>query len=446
MSKDILVVDDDKVLNRLVLEQLKKMGYNASGALNWTEAQSYLSKNEPELVILDCRLPDCDGYKVIPELSEQQPVIVFTAYASVRNAVQAIKNGATEYLTKPVDLEEFELVVSRVLEHATLRRDHQFFKQQIQATSGKYMLGQSAAMEEVHNLINTVAPSDMTVLIEGESGVGKQLVAQEIHQKSTRSKFNFVELDCCSLHEQLFESELFGHERGAFTGANSRKQGLIEGAENGTLFLDEIGEIDSSIQAKLLRVLESGQFRRLGGTKDLKANVRIVAATNKNLEKMSKEGSFRPDLFYRLSAFMLHVSPLRERRDDIPDLVGHFILNHDFSRRFNKVVSPKTMEELIQYDWPGNVRELKNVVERAIILSGDQPTISPRHLTYAITQTSESMGMSLSFDHDPTLKEIEQQYLQKILAKFSGNRANVAEVMGISERNLYRLIHKYHLE
>jgi DNA-binding NtrC family response regulator len=445
MSKDILVIDDDKVLNGLVVEQLKKMGYNGNSALSWAEAQSYLSENEPKLIILDCRLPDCDGYKIIPELSELQPVIVFTAYASVRNAVRAIKDGATEYLTKPVNLEEFELVVTRVLEHATLRRDHQFFKQKMQANNGNYTLGQSLAMQQVHNLIETVAPSDMTVLIEGESGVGKQLVAQEIHRNSARSEFNFVELDCCSLHEQLFESELFGHERGAFTGANSRKQGLIEGAENGTLFLDEIGEIDGSIQAKLLRVLESGQFRRLGGTKDLKANVRIVAATNKKLEEMAKEGSFRPDLFYRLSAFMLHVPPLRKRRDDIPGLVEYFILNHDFSRRFNKVVSPKTMEELIQYDWPGNVRELKNVVERAIILSGDQSIVLPCHLTYAITQTAESMGVSLSFDHDPTLKEIEQLYLQTILTKFSGNRASVAEVMGISERNLYRLISKYQL-
>jgi DNA-binding NtrC family response regulator len=446
MSNDILVVDDDKVLNRLVIEQLKNMGYNGNSAHSWAEAQDYLSKNEPGLVILDCRLPDCDGYKVIPELSEQQPVIVFTAYASVRSAVNAIKNGATEYLTKPVDLEEFELVVTRVLEHATLRRDHKFCKQKMQALNGKNVLGHTMAMQNVHNLINSVAPSDMTVLIEGESGVGKQLVAQEIHRNSTRSEFHFVEIDCCSLHEQLFESELFGHERGAFTGANSRKQGLIEGAENGTLFLDEIGEIDSSIQSKLLRVLESGQFRRLGGTKDLKANVRIVAATNKQLEKMSSEGSFRPDLYYRLSAFMLQVPPLRERREDISDLVNYFILNHDFSRRFNKEISPKTMEELIQYDWPGNIRELKNVVERAIILSGDQSIILPSHLTYAITQTAGSMGVSLNFNHDPTLKEIEQLYLQKIITKFSGNRAHVAEIMGISERNLYRLIRKYQID
>ncbi|MEE9395986.1 MAG: sigma-54 dependent transcriptional regulator, partial [Methylococcales bacterium] len=283
------------------------------------------------------------------------------------------------------------------------------------------------------------------VLIEGESGVGKELVAQEIHRKSDRSEFNFVELDCCSLHEQLFESELFGHERGSFTGANSRKQGLIESAENGTLFLDEIGEIEGSIQAKLLRILESGQFRRLGGTKDLKANVRIVAATNKKLEEMSAEGSFRLDLFYRLSAFILQVPPLRERREDIPDLVNYFILNHDFSRRFNKEVSPKAMEELIRYDWPGNVRELKNVVERAIILSGDQKNVLPSHLTFATTQTSVPMGISLSFDSDPTLKEIEQLYLQKMVTKFSGNRANVAKVLGISERNLYRLIDKYQL-
>jgi transcriptional regulator with PAS, ATPase and Fis domain len=230
----------------------------------------------------------------------------------------------------------------------------------------------------------------MTVLIQGESGVGKELGAQELHRHSERADGNFVALDCCTLQENLFESELFGHERGAFTGADRMKRGLIEGAENGTLFLDEIGDIDPSIQAKLLRVLESGQFRRLGGTKDLKANVRIVTATNRRLDELTGDGRFRSGLYYRLSAFVIDVPPLRDRREDIAELVGHFIRNTDISHRNKKGASARVLKQLVEYDWPGNVRELKNVVERAIILAGDDSEIRPQHLTFAPGRSGNS--------------------------------------------------------
>ena len=446
VNKNILVIEDDRVLNELITEQLERMGHTVTGVSGWRGAKAYLNTNEPNLVLLDCRLPDLNGEEIIPELAQQFPIIVITAYASVQAAVRAMKAGVADYLTKPLNLDELELAVQRTLENAELRQDHQFCKDQMRALQDKNMVGNSEAIQRVYGYIAAVAPSDMTVLIEGESGVGKELVAQEIHRQSRRVEQNFVTLDCCTLHETLFESELFGHERGAFTGAERKKQGLIEGAEGGTLFLDEIGEIDLPIQAKLLRVLETGRFRRLGGTKDLRANVRIVVATNRNLKNMCQEGTFRHDLYYRLSSFVIPVPPLRERRQDIPALVNHFIANHDFSRRIDKWVSSSAMKQLVSYDWPGNVRELKNVIERAIILSNNHSEVRLKHLTFSIAQNESNVGISLRFNGEPTLEEIQQYYLQRMLSKYSGHRASVAKVLGISERNLYRLIRKYELQ
>ena len=286
----------------------------------------------------------------------------------------------------------------------------------------------------------------MTVLVLGESGSGKELVARAIHEQSPRAQRNFVAVDCCTLQENLFESELFGHEKGAFTGADRKKQGLIEGAAGGTLFLDEIGEIPPAIQAKLLRVLETGRFRRVGGTRDLTADVRIVAATNRDLKAMSEKGEFRADLYYRLEAFTIYTPPLRERREDIPYLVEHFIHNHDFSMRIKKSVTRESMRKLIAYDWPGNVRELKNVVERAIILSRNSRTIRDQHLTFgACKQESNGFQLDLPAGAEPTLEELEASYLKMLLEKHAGHRATVARTMGISERQVYRLIRKYGL-
>ncbi|MEN8131359.1 MAG: sigma-54 dependent transcriptional regulator [Pseudomonadota bacterium] len=446
MGKNILVIEDDKVLSGMIGDQLQQMGHEVFRKFNWAEASEYLSVHEPNLILLDCRLPDIDGHEVIRQIASLYPVMVFTAYGSVQGAVRAMKDGAADYLTKPVNLDELELAVQRVLDHAAMRQDHQFCKDRMRALQHKNMVGRSEVMQKVYELISAVAPSDMTVLIQGESGVGKELVAHEIHTRSLRTEKNFVVLDCCTLHETLFESELFGHERSAFTGADRRKPGLIEGAEGGTLFLDEVGEIDLSVQAKLLRVLESGQFRRLGGTKDLQADVRIVAATNRDLENMSREGTFRVDLYYRLSSFVIHVPPLRERREDIPELVNHFIHNHDFSRRVDKSVSSSAMKQLISYDWRGNIRELKNVVERAIILSDGASKMRPEHLTFANTRSTQSLGVELSFAGEPTLEEVQRNYLKKMLTKYSGHRLKVANALGISERNLYRLIRKYDLQ
>jgi len=447
LKKQVLIIEDDTVLNRLLVKYVKGLGHGVSSAGRWSEADEYLQCHEPHLVITDVKLPDGNSLERLPELVGNQPVIVLTAFGSVRNAVEAMKAGAFEYLVKPVSPEELLLVVQRALDDADLRNDHQFCKRRLQARerAASFMIGVSAALGRVKETIDAVAPSDITVLIQGESGSGKELVAQAIHEHSERSKRNFVAVDCCTLQEKLFESELFGHERGAFTGADRQKKGLIEGAEGGTLFLDEIGELDAVLQAKLLRVLETGKFRRLGGIKDLDANIRVVAATNRDLETMSNEGGFRADLYYRLSAFVIDTPPLRDRRDDVPYLVEHFIRNHNFSRRINKSISGEAVRRLVAYDWPGNVRELKNVVERAIILSRDKPRIRPEHLAFGQVGGKNGTKVNLAFDHDPAMEEVEAAYLELLLKKFSGHRAKVAEVMNISERNVYRLIKRYDL-
>ncbi len=446
MKRRILLIEDDRTLNRLLATELRREGFAVTSVDTWAAADAWLADHEPHLLITDVRLPDADTLERLRAEPFDYPVVVLTAYGSIRDAVEAMKAGAVEYLVKPVNTDALLMVIRKALDQADLRREHQFCLRRLEAKEGnqRFMVGISPALDRVKELIEAVAPSDMSVLIQGESGSGKELVARAIHDQSPRAKRAFVAVDCCTLQEKLFESELFGHERGAFTGAERQKKGLIEGAEGGTLFLDEIGEIDPSIQAKLLRVLETGTFRRVGGTRDLEAHVRVVAATNRDLEAMSHAGSFRADLYFRLSGFIIETPPLRERREDIPYLVEHFLRHHNFSRRVNKTFSNAAIRELVAYDWPGNVRELKNVVERAVILSRDKKTVRPEHLTFGRGGRQQAKVV-LRFDHDPTLEELEAAYLRLQLEKQSGRRARVAEVLDVSERNIYRLIKRYDL-
>ncbi len=446
MAKLILVVEDDLILNKLLVKQLSQAGFTTSGVSDPAQMRKYLQTHEPDLIILDDHLPQISGTDLLPELTPFYPVVMLTAYASVRDAVKGVRSGASDYLSKPIDTEELLLVINRVLENEVLRADLNFYKEQSLDTKKKLLIGNSAGIREVHQLIELVAPSNMTVLINGESGVGKELVAQELHQRSDRQQNNFIAIDCCTIQENLFESELFGHEKGSFTGADRRKKGLIETAEKGTLFMDEIGEITPSIQAKLLRVLETGKFRRVGSTTDKTADVRIVAATNRDLEKMVENNEFRRDLLYRLNAFTLTMPPLRERSEDIPTLVEHFIRNHDFSRKIAKRVSPAAMRRLTGYSWPGNVRELRNVIERAIILSRDQAEILPDHLAFATSGSPENKcEFGIDFSDELSIEDIEKEYLKYLLKIYKGHRGRIALVMGVSERNIYRLLQKYQL-
>jgi two-component system, NtrC family, response regulator HydG len=438
-KKTLLIVDDDAIFNGLLRRQIESMGFAAVGAGSWAEAQQRLGEIEPNAIILDFKLPDSDAARILGEIRNQYPVIVLTGYGSIPNAVSAIREGAADFLTKPVNVDELELTVRRVLETAELRESNQFYRSQLASYRPGPLVFSSPAMREVQAMIDAVGPTDTTVLILGESGTGKEMVAQAIHDRSPRAQRELVAIDGSGLQENLFESELFGHERGAFTGADRQKKGLIEEAAGSTLFLDEIGDIGAAIQAKLLRVMETNTFRRLGGNKTLTSDARFVAATNRDIADMSRNGSFRSDLYFRLSRFVITVPPLRARREDIEPLARHFLAL--LTRTAPMTLAADALKLLVAYDWPGNVRELRNAVERAVILARPGTQVRAEHL--AFIPRDQSGEVVLRFGQEPTLEQIEREYLRQAMARHGGNRQKTAAVLGISERNIYRLIEKY---
>ena len=443
-GRSILIIEDDRTLARLMADSLSRLGFEPHFSASWAEARQALAEKSPVLALLDIRLPDIGGLDCIEELTDHCPVIVLTAYGTIHDAVAAMRKGAVEYLPKPVDPEKLELAIARALDTISLRRGYEFCRAQLHPAIGKIMIGRSPAFLEMLRGIESVASTDCTVLVQGESGVGKELVAQSIHQLSPRASGNFVPVDCSTLQENLFESEVFGHERGAFTGADRRKEGLIEVAEQGTAFFDEIGELPAPLQAKMLRLLETNRFRRLGGTSDLETSARFVAASNRDLAQTSKDGRFRHDLYYRLAAFVIHVPTLRKRREDIPLLAEHFLERRNFLRQTEKSFSPAAIDRLVDYDWPGNIRELRNIVERALLVSGSAPEIQPRHLALQAESRSDG-GVGALLEQEPTLEQVKELYLKQLLERYQGHRAKIAEILGISERNTYRLLKRYHL-
>ena len=437
--KTLLVVDDDAVFNSLLRRQIESMGFAAVGAGSWAEAQQRLAEIEPDAIILDFKLPDSNAQKILAEIRNQYPIIILTGFGSIPNAVSAIRQGAADFLTKPVSVDELEMTVRHVLETAELRESNQFYRTQLASRRPGPMVFASAAMREVQAMVDAVGPTDTTVLILGESGTGKEMVAQAIHERSSRANRELVAIDGSGLQEQLFETELFGHERGAFTGADRQKKGLIEEAAGSTLFLDEIGDIGAAIQAKLLRVMETGTFRRLGGNKTLAADARFIAATNRDIEAMGRNGAFRSDLYFRLSRFVITVPALRFRREDIEPLARHFLAL--LSRTAPMTLAPEALKLLVAYDWPGNVRELRNAIERAVILARPDQQVRTDHL--AFIPRVQVGGTVLRFSQEPTLEQIEREYFRQVMARHGGNRQKTADVLGISERHVYRLIEKY---
>jgi DNA-binding NtrC family response regulator len=440
-ERRLLVVDDEEGFRHLTARELERSGYEVAEAGGLEEARRALEHGNFHVVLLDVRMPDGNGLDLLAEIRDQLPgteVVMLTAYATVQEAIRAMKAGAYDFLTKPCKLGEVEAVLDKVFEKQKLAREHVVLQREVnRLTPPDGFVGNAASIRELLHMVSRVAETDSTVLIRGESGVGKELIARAVHKGSPRSKQPFVVVDCASLHENLLQSELFGHEKGAYTGAIRLKHGLFEVADRGTLFLDEIGELTPTLQVKLLRVLESGTFRRVGGTSDLRVDVRVIAATNRSLEGMMRDGTFREDLYYRLNVFTLTIPPLRERRDDIPALVEHFIRSSAIVRKRGARITEAALELLATYPWPGNVRELQHVIERALILC-DSGVIEPALLRVGVGTPEPVPAAGPAEPVMVTLEELERAHIRRVLDECKGHRQRAASILGISERNLYR--------
>jgi DNA-binding NtrC family response regulator len=436
----VLLVEDEESSRTDVARELAEARYHVTTAPDLAGARDILSEQTFHVGLLDVHLPDGSGLDLLAEIKESAPateVVMLTGHATVEEAIRAMKSGARDFLRKPFKFVELEAVLEKAVQRQALERNNRALEREVaRIHPSDGFIGQHSAVRELLHLLARVAETESTVLIRGESGVGKELVARAVHRRSPRSRQPFVVVDCASLHENLLQSELFGHEKGAYTGAVRLKHGLFEVADRGTIFLDEIGELTPQLQVKLLRVLETGVFRRVGGTADIRVDVRVIAATNRSLEVMMKEGAFREDLYYRLNVFSLQIPPLRERVEDVPTLAEHFIRNSNMTQKRTARVSEAAMEVLLRYPWPGNVRELENVIERALILC-DAGVIEPEHLPLGV-RLEPSFRATDEDRHLVTLAEVERRYVKRVLEECRGHRHKAANILGISERNLYR--------
>ena len=437
-SISILIVDDDINYRTILCDYLKSEGYDAISAGSAEEAVNKLEKDFFNIIISDLKLPGKSGIDLLNTVksrSKDAEMIILTAFGSVDSAVAALKMGACDYLVKPLSLEELSITIKRLIEKINLKNYASYFKREI---FKRFFIGKSKAAAKVIEDITVAAKSNLNVLIYGESGTGKELGANLLHRLSSRRDNPFIIVDSCNLSENLFESELFGHERGSFTGADVLKKGLLEFADKGTLFIDEIGEVSGIIQSKLLRIIDTKSFRRVGSSKNLFIDTRIITATNKNLKKMVDDGRFRGDLFYRISGFTIELPPLRERKEDIPHL-AHYFMTKENKVQFSKPISRQAMDKLMDYDWPGNVRELKNVIERGIVLSEGKDEIPEEAVQLEILNAKNYYGEKEFeiFDRNLSLKEIEEKYINYLLSKGLA-KSEIARIIGESERSVYR--------
>jgi two-component system response regulator PilR (NtrC family) len=449
----ILVVDDEPSLRELLGIMLRRDGHEVLEAQSRATAAAALAKGPVDMVITDVKLPDGDGIEILRHVKAASPdtaVIVMTAFGSTQTAVAALKLGAHDYLTKPFDVDELRIVVRGALEKRQLEEENIRLKAQFRARHGlDNIIGVSRAMTAVFDMVRSVAPTGSTVLISGESGTGKELVAKAIHALSPRRDAPFVSINCGALPENLLESELFGHVKGAFTDAHQNKKGLFEAAHRGTLFLDEVAETSPAMQVKLLRALQDRRIRRVGGTDEIEVDVRLVAATNRPLDVLVKERRFREDLYYRLNVIPVHIPPLRQRREDIPLLADHFLAR--FAKEMGKAiskVSSQAMQRLTAHSWPGNVRELENVIERAVALE-PTPALLPERLPEALLDGAApgaSGEIPAGFSLDDHLRSLEASYVQRALQQSRGERASAAQLLGIKPRSLRYLIRKHALD
>lgn len=441
----ILVVDDEANARNALAEILKDEGFTVETAADGFKALPKLVDFAPDVVLTDLKMPGMDGVELMSKVRAQDPeigVVIMTAFGAVDTAVQAMRQGAADYLTKPLNADELLVVLQRTLERGLLRREARHLRERLEERfSFDNIIGTSPEMQRLFKTIEQVAPSRATVLISGESGTGKELIAAAIHQHSSRAEGPFVKLHCAALAESLLESELFGHERGAFTGADRRREGRFELANHGTLFLDEIGEITPAVQVKLLRVLQEREFERVGSNQTIQIDVRLIAATNRDLKEMVRQGTFREDLYYRLNVVNLHIAPLRERASDVAALCQFFM--QKFAKENEKRVqrfSEAALARLVRYSWPGNVRELENVIERAVVLAtGDR--IETDHLPPELTPVpAEPAGPQIP---GWSLADIERYAILKTLEAQGGSTSKAAEILGISVRKIQYKLQEY---
>ncbi|HEY5894719.1 MAG TPA: sigma-54 dependent transcriptional regulator [Chthoniobacterales bacterium] len=453
MNAVVLIVDDEKHTREGLRHSLED-NFDVYVAADAAGAISVLENEQVDVMITDLRLSGDDGMKLIDTVLQRSrpPIcIMMTAYGSVNTAVEAMKRGAYDFVTKPINIDELDILIKRALQSRKTEAEVVQLKQVVEKKYGlESIIGESAAMQEVFDTIKQVAPSRATVLIEGESGTGKELVAAAIHNLSQRNKTRFVAVHCAALSPQLLESELFGHERGAFTGATERRAGRFEQASGGTLFLDEIGEIDTSTQVKILRALDPGVFERVGGNQTIKVDVRLVCATNKSLEKLVAEGKFRDDLFYRLNVVRITMPPLRERKEDIPLLVNAFLKTFaEANGKPFRELSPEAMDYVLRYNWPGNVRELRTAVEHGVVMA-TRDQISVRDLPAYVRDSDETLSFSRGASPSPrgpqlNLHDTESRLIIRALDETGGNRTEAAKKLGISRRTLHRRLKELNL-
>lgn len=440
---NILIIEDEPKMLRLLELNLAEEGYAVSTAANAEVGLKILTRDRIDLVLTDLKLPGMDGLEFLAAVKRHDariPVIVMTAYGTVETAVEAMKAGASDYVLKPFSIEEIKLILRKELDFKKLREENVTLREALgRRYEFKNIIARSRGMQEVLATVERVAPTNSTVLLGGESGVGKDLIARAIHEHSRRASGPFVKINCAAIPENLLESELFGYEKGAFTGAAGSKPGKFELADKGTIFLDEIGDMPPTIQAKLLRVLQDREFERLGGTKTLKVDVRVVAATNQDLRAALEQGTFREDLYYRLNVVPISIPPLRERREEIPDLVGHFI--ERFARESGKPIrgiTPAAMKVLMDFHWPGNVRELENIIERAVALAGGEVLdVADIRLDLSPVRSAPAPGGVPFVPEGMTLEQFEDEIIKEALRRAGGNKSQAARLLGLS-RNAFR--------
>jgi DNA-binding NtrC family response regulator len=442
-SAKILIVDDELIMRESLAGWLQRDGHAVHTAESGEEALRKCQATRFDILLVDIKMEGMSGLEVLRRVKESDPdvaVVMITAYGSIATAIEAMKNGAYDYMLKPFDPNELGVLIEKIIQHQQQAREHLFLKEQYkERTRFESMIGQSKAMQTVFNLICDVAPLDSTVLISGETGTGKGLAAKAIHTNSVRCDGPFVIVNCGAIPEHLMESELFGHQKGAFTDAKETKKGRLEMAHGGTLFLDEIGEIGMRMQIDLLRVLEDRVFYRVGGTQPIEADFRVIAATNRSLDKAIKEGKFREDLFYRLNVVSFEMPPLRRRKEDIPLLAEHFLLR--FSQETNKAIdkiSRDAMDEMMLYDWPGNVRELENAVERAVVVSKERQILAEHLPIFCHVAVGDS--------GPKTLQELEKTHISQVLHDNQWNIARSAKILGIDRSTLYSKLRRYQIQ